>query len=49
MLWSPKPVTEGSTPSSPVHFPVAQLVERLAVNQNVGGSSPSGEANFLVT
>ncbi len=29
------------------HSPVAQLVERLTVNQEVAGSSPARGANFI--
>ena len=37
----------GVTPAS--HYsPVAQLVERVAVNHLVGGSSPSGGANYFI-
>ena len=37
-----------STPNRriPVHSPVAQLVEQVAVNHRVGGSSPSRGAFF---
>ncbi len=36
----------GVSPAS--HYsPVAQLVERVAVNHLVGGSSPSGGANYI--
>jgi hypothetical protein len=38
---------EGSNPSSPNHnWSVVQLVEHLAVNEIVAGSSPATPANF---
>ncbi len=43
------PCGEGSIPSTETKFyysPIAQLVERLTVNQNVRGSSPRRGANL---
>jgi len=40
-------VRVGSSPTIPTNYsPIAQLVERLTVNQNVRGSSPRRGAKF---
>ena len=38
--------TVGQTRYNASHSPVAQLVERLTVNQEVAGSSPARGANY---